>query len=796
MLPCGRLGEWLHCQKKLYRRWENDQKPNLNESRRKALLQIGVDFSAETTKNELDTNVAAAQNKSNGTGSHEPEEETANRSTKWDEKFHELRQYKLANGHTNVPRRSKRNPVHDALGEWVHFQRRQYRNLLNGHNSTMTIARKKALELLDFQWSRSGGSSMHHHHHHHHHGSHQDGQNQLTVREAVQAQILKAHEEGKSAPWDDRFAQLTEYVQRFGNADVPINYAENLSLGSWVFRQRIAYKVWNDEESQKLKEESNMAKETEEKSNDNEEESFKNSMADTTGNGTVDATEGEAKGEDSEGEPRLPDADNPVHGSEIQMQESNDKDNIQGANIQMEATNPEGQSEGPHDAAPQVSNSRIETADAEIPVPDTTVEIEEPQIGTETTSVGNNALEERPFVSEVDKMTQERYDKLVAVGFDFEIQKIPDDFVTADGQEPATLIFSKTAEEEEKPMVEDEQDVLEINLGEEQMLPEANSTPTKQEMEINEMEVSAILEGSGVNPEVPSLGGTESISVVAQTADDLNRNQDVDVGIMVNDTEKSDTADISEEKLVEDTNQVASDNKMTEANSSPNQDQSTLHSNPVQKIDEVQKTECTASITSLKSGEINPDPEGKTETHLSLSTQNMDDKNLVAMQDMNNNDNVPIPIEDQSNRSREDNAVTNEPEAIIREQDNQNGESNDLNASRSVNKRQAPDEEVVEKDTVNLDMNDVHMKGQAYLRESPSSKRRKLSTTVKVEWEERVLELVQYKIRKHNCNVPIKWKPNSGNKLFICIFHPLSLILPIFSFSLTHTNASLTHRSC
>ena len=46
--------------------------------------------------------------------------------------------------------------------------------------------------------------------------------------------------------------------------------------------------------------------------------------------------------------------------------------------------------------------------------------------------------------------------------------------------------------------------------------------------------------------------------------------------------------------------------------------------------------------------------------------------------------------------------------------------------------------------------------------EGPSLKKRKLNVTVKVEWEERVLELIQFKIRKGNTNVPVKWKPNTG----------------------------------
>lgn len=191
------LGEWLYIQKKNYRRNEGGSSA---ENRYELLSEVGVDFSEEKQTNNATSKKRKARKKD--------EEDAANRSEKWDEKFNELRAFKDTNGHTNVARRSKRNPAIDSLGEWVHFQRRQYRNLLKGENSTLTIARKKALELLGFQWYRNTGRSSA--------SIHNDGDNsslRMSISEAVQAQIIKAYEDGKSAPWEDRFAQLTEYVQ-------------------------------------------------------------------------------------------------------------------------------------------------------------------------------------------------------------------------------------------------------------------------------------------------------------------------------------------------------------------------------------------------------------------------------------------------------------------------------------------------------------------------------------------------------------------------------------------------------
>ncbi len=89
----------------------------MGANRRKVMIDLGIDFS-EPSKNEGGISPSDGEPNQVVQNFHE-DEEVANRSTKWDDKFHELREYKLAHGHTNVPRRSKRNPGNDALGEWV-----------------------------------------------------------------------------------------------------------------------------------------------------------------------------------------------------------------------------------------------------------------------------------------------------------------------------------------------------------------------------------------------------------------------------------------------------------------------------------------------------------------------------------------------------------------------------------------------------------------------------------------------------------------------------------------------------
>lgn len=162
------------------------------------------------------------------------DDKDSNRTSKWEEKYHELKLYKDVNGHTNVPRRSKRDPSKDTLGEWVHFQRRQHRNLLTGKNSTMSIGRKKALDYIDFQWTRTTGPST----------TTRNGTTYSTdLKTALDAQILNISVTENPENWNERFAEFQNYVQTHGNANVPKNYRENPFLGRWVSRQRELYET-------------------------------------------------------------------------------------------------------------------------------------------------------------------------------------------------------------------------------------------------------------------------------------------------------------------------------------------------------------------------------------------------------------------------------------------------------------------------------------------------------------------------------------------------------------------------
>eukprot|EP00816_Leptocylindrus_hargravesii_P013136 CAMPEP_0196808644 /NCGR_PEP_ID=MMETSP1362-20130617/8633_1 /TAXON_ID=163516 /ORGANISM="Leptocylindrus danicus, Strain CCMP1856" /LENGTH=149 /DNA_ID=CAMNT_0042183057 /DNA_START=330 /DNA_END=777 /DNA_ORIENTATION=+ len=79
---------------------------------------------------------------------------TMNEAQLWFARFQELKSYKAEHGHCNVPVQSKRK-----LGNWVNSQRKQYRLLQEGKQSSMNDERVGNLKSIGFEWSP--GSRMH-----------------------------------------------------------------------------------------------------------------------------------------------------------------------------------------------------------------------------------------------------------------------------------------------------------------------------------------------------------------------------------------------------------------------------------------------------------------------------------------------------------------------------------------------------------------------------------------------------------------------------------------------------------
>ena len=121
------LGEWVHTQRKQYRlRQEGKQSSTMTNERVRMLEEIGFVWKA---------NGAVIGFVWNPLGNA------------WMEQYEELKQFKQSHEHCNVPQ----DYANKELGEWVHSQRKQYRLLQEGHQSSpMTNDRITLMEKIGY----------------------------------------------------------------------------------------------------------------------------------------------------------------------------------------------------------------------------------------------------------------------------------------------------------------------------------------------------------------------------------------------------------------------------------------------------------------------------------------------------------------------------------------------------------------------------------------------------------------------------------------------------------------------
>ncbi|GKY92765.1 hypothetical protein MPSEU_000246300 [Mayamaea pseudoterrestris] len=133
----------------------------------------------------------------------------------WEEGFNKLQKFKAKHGHCAVPSRFPGDP---HLGSWVATQRRQYRIMVSGSglSTPMTEERARRLEAIGFKWSSK---------------------------------------DPRHIPWEARMEELTNFVKRYGHAQVPIGWTENVSLANWISTQRQEYKLKLKGRSNRLTEE-------------------------------------------------------------------------------------------------------------------------------------------------------------------------------------------------------------------------------------------------------------------------------------------------------------------------------------------------------------------------------------------------------------------------------------------------------------------------------------------------------------------------------------------------------------
>ena len=164
----AKLGRWVHTQRKQYKKWLKGVHSQLTQERIDQLNEI--DFVWEVG--------IGVQNKDD---------------TAWGQRLKELKAYKKKHGDCLVSKHDKHNA---KLGRWVHRQRSEYKNWLNGVKTSITQERIDQLNDIDFVWEV--GSV---------------GRKDDTL-------------------WKQRLKELKSYKKKHGDCRVPYNYKQNAKLGS------------------------------------------------------------------------------------------------------------------------------------------------------------------------------------------------------------------------------------------------------------------------------------------------------------------------------------------------------------------------------------------------------------------------------------------------------------------------------------------------------------------------------------------------------------------------------------
>eukprot|EP00586_Coscinodiscus_wailesii_P001156 CAMPEP_0172485650 /NCGR_PEP_ID=MMETSP1066-20121228/13770_1 /TAXON_ID=671091 /ORGANISM="Coscinodiscus wailesii, Strain CCMP2513" /LENGTH=376 /DNA_ID=CAMNT_0013251037 /DNA_START=171 /DNA_END=1301 /DNA_ORIENTATION=+ len=115
------LRKWVEVQRNEYSKLINKQKTHMTQQRIELLNEI--DFKWKVSKRDNRT---------------------------WEKRYNELKEFKIQNGHCNVPQKYVKNP---SLGIWVCTQRQEYKKYLNSKTSSMTKGRLEALKTIDFAWN-------------------------------------------------------------------------------------------------------------------------------------------------------------------------------------------------------------------------------------------------------------------------------------------------------------------------------------------------------------------------------------------------------------------------------------------------------------------------------------------------------------------------------------------------------------------------------------------------------------------------------------------------------------------
>jgi len=156
---------------------------------------------------------------------------SATATTRWNQKYEELKAYHEKHGHINIPLRFAEN---QPLATWISQQREQLKSEVQEQkkkSSPTTQERILKLQQLGFQWTGFQEETS-------------PSQSATAITSPTNSN--KATSEDHDDEFQARLAELLAYKKEHGDLLVPPKYTPNMKLGAWVKHQKNQYKLYKE----------------------------------------------------------------------------------------------------------------------------------------------------------------------------------------------------------------------------------------------------------------------------------------------------------------------------------------------------------------------------------------------------------------------------------------------------------------------------------------------------------------------------------------------------------------------
>mmetsp|Transcript_38101 Transcript_38101/g.66823 ORF Transcript_38101/g.66823 Transcript_38101/m.66823 type:complete len:887 (+) Transcript_38101:149-2809(+) len=201
------LYDWIHCQRKEYKKWEaKDAKALMYDTWITKMNEVGFDW---------------APMKSDGFSKMLLERQSKHFNDLWHKHYGELETFKKKNGHCYVYR--NRSDANQTLAGWIHHQRKYKRKHDQGKNTPLTDERIKLLTDIGLDWNPSLSGDM---------------VNTTQADRVLSDDMDNTAQADRDKEWEALFEQLCTFKEKNGHANP--EEAEP-QLGSWACQMREFY---------------------------------------------------------------------------------------------------------------------------------------------------------------------------------------------------------------------------------------------------------------------------------------------------------------------------------------------------------------------------------------------------------------------------------------------------------------------------------------------------------------------------------------------------------------------------